>query len=70
MKICVWRTGHEIADRVAEAVASGLNVKYQTFHTRELRDCHNIHEVMASFDIPSRRAAGQSRIGSGGKRLG
>lgn len=24
MKICVWRTGHEIADRVAEAVLAGL----------------------------------------------
>src|SRR4051812_36204771 len=37
MKICVWKTGHEIADTVADALAEGLNGI--CFSTDSKKDC-------------------------------
>lgn len=59
MKIAVWRTGHEIADTVAEAVCTGINCAPTRFECsavllRPIEDLKRINvfdECFADFDI-------------------
>lgn len=48
MKICVWRTGHEIADRVAEDVYGGLS-KHSNCKLFHVNDRHGL--IFDAFDV-------------------
>lgn len=56
MKIAIWKTGHEIADTVADALKEGLNGRIH--YTDEIKDIERIHRecdecgcLMCQYDI-------------------
>lgn len=43
MRIAVWKTGHEIADTVADAIAKGLT-NATIYHTDKIKNAQQIHD--------------------------
>lgn len=49
MKIAVWKTGHEIADTVAEALAEGFNA--YTYNTKKISEWENTDDASIGYGI-------------------
>lgn len=55
MRVCVWRTGHVIADTVAEAIAAGLvdngNTRYVSYATTDRIDLVPLADIHIGYGI-------------------